>query len=118
MMEYNIDYFSSSDVLFQISKLSEKPLMYIRADGPNQCQNPEILNQVWDFYDDKCDVNIIAGLKQFGEIYCYFLTKEQAWNAFNEWFPQKSDLSDEEKDFYFYVRLVSVNDDIDIVNGV
>lgn len=117
-MQYNIDYFLSDDILFQLSKLSNRPVMYMKAEGPLNCKNAEKIDEIWDFYHDKCDNNIIASLKQSGEIYCYFLTSDQAWNAFNEWFPQQSDLTEEEKDFYIYVRYVSVADGIDIVNGV
>lgn len=118
MKTYNIDYFYPDDILFQLAKLSEKPVMYIRADGPKNCKDEAKLNEIWEFYYGKCDSQILSGLQQNGEVYCYFMTIQQAMNAFHEWFPQKSDLDESEMDYYVYVNLLSVSDDINVVNGL
>ena len=117
MQGYNIDYFFKEDMLFQLSKQSNKAVMYIRADGPNSVNDSERLEEIWDFYYGKCDIQIINALKQNGEVYCYFMTETQANNAFHEWFPQKNQLLDEEMEFYIYVNLVNVSTGVDVVNG-
>lgn len=114
---YNVDYFFPEEILYNLSKVSQKPVMYIDAVGPKNCKDPERLAEVWDFYIDKCDNTILCGLMQRKELYCYFETESQALEYFNDWFPQKSALSDEEMDFYFYVRVVNVSSGLDIVNG-
>lgn len=115
---YNVDYFYTDDVIHQLSLLSGKPVMYIRADGPNQCEDVDKLNDIWEFYYDKCDNTVISGLRDKGEMYCFFLTTEQAMEAFNDWFPQKAQLEDDEMDFYIFAQLKFVSENIDIVNGV
>lgn len=115
---YNTDYFYTSDVLFQLSLLSGKPVMHIRADGPLNCNDENKINEIWDFYYGKCDNAVLTGLREQGEMYCYFLTTNQAMNAFHEWFPQQHDLEETEKDFYIYARVLNVSENIDVVNGV
>jgi len=114
---YNVDYFYREDILYQLSKLSGKAVMYIRADGPNNCEDANKINDIWEFYYDKCDNVVVSGLIQDGELYCNFLTIEQAFQAFHDWFPQKEQLEDDEMDFYIFARLVSVSDDVDMING-
>lgn len=114
---YNVDYFYPSDTLYQLSKHSGKTVMYIKAIGPNLCENLERKREIWDFYYGKCDETILSSLRQNGEIYCYFLTEQQAIEAFHEWFPQQSYLEEDEMDFYFYVRLVNAITDVEMVNG-
>lgn len=114
---YNVDYFSTDDVLFQLSKKTEGPVMYIRADGPNNCQDKSKLDEIWEFYLGKCDDSILALLMQKGEAYCYFLTDNQARECFYDWFPQKSDLEESEMDYYIYARLLNVSSEIDVENG-
>lgn len=111
-----MDYFYPQDIHFQLSKNSNKPVMYIRADGPNNCEDADKVKEVWDFYYDKCDNTILSGLIEAGEIYCYFLTVDHALQAFNDWFPQKNVLSEDEMDFYFHVSVISVDDNVYVSN--
>lgn len=114
---YNINYFYPEDILLQLSKDSQKPVMYINAVGIKNCDDVEKVNEVWDFYYDKCDNQILSGLRQRGELYCYFLTIEQAMQSFHDWFPQQGDLLEDEMHFYFHVRIVDVSSGTDVVNG-
>jgi hypothetical protein len=84
----------------------------------NNCQDESRKEEVWGFYYDKCDNTIVSGLRQNGKLYCNFLTVEQAFQAFHDWFPQKEQLQEDEMDFYIYVHLISVSDNVDIINGV
>ena len=116
-MKYNEDYFYQEEIIFQLSKQSGLPVMYLRADGPKSVKDSEKLNEIWDFYFDKCDMTILGSLQDRGEVYCYFKTDEQAFNAFHEWFPQKNQLLEEEMDYYIYVYLVNASSGVTIVNG-
>jgi len=116
-MKYNEDYFYSESVLLELSKQSGKPVMYIRADGPNSTTDAEKIQDIWDFYIGKCPNEIISSLMTKGEVYCYFKTQTAADNAFHEWFPQKSQLLPEEMHYYFYVNLVNVSEGVNNVNG-
>ena len=114
---YNQNYFYPEDILYQLSQNSSKPVMYIRADGPNACEDISKKEEVWDFYVGKCDTTILSGLMERGELYCYFETMIEASNAFQEWFPQKRDLETSEMDYYIYVNLMHVKENINYVNG-
>lgn len=114
-MEYFKEYFIDSDLLFQLSKHSGKPVMFIRADGLVDCDDAK-KEEVWDFYIGKCELSILNCLKQFGHSYVYFETFEQAKNAFEEWFPNYNDLMDDEKHFYFYQHLVFYENGLNITN--
>lgn len=116
-MTYNVDYFTKEDVVYQLSLKSQSPVMHIVSIGPNNCSDSIKKQEVWDFYLGKCDNKILSMLMQMGEAYCYFLTENQAINAFYEWFPQDSDLDDTEKDYYIYARLINVSSGLDVVNG-
>jgi hypothetical protein len=116
-MLYQHNYFLDTDILSQLSKHSGKPVIYMRADGPLSLTDSEELQEVWEFYIGKCDLNILNCLRQFGHAYCYFETDDQAWDAFNEWFPNKNELLDEEMKYYVYQNLISFHSDINVVNG-
>lgn len=107
---YNTDYFYPVDILFQLSKQSGKPVMRFKVDGKRS-------DDVWEFYYDKADNTVVSSLRDKGEVYCYFMTIEQAMDAFHEWFPQESDLTEEEKDFYVAVELLDVSSGAHFVNG-
>lgn len=107
---YNIDYFYPDDLLFQLSKLSGKPVIRFRVDGKKS-------DDVWEFYYDKADNTVVSSLRDVGEVYTYFLTLDQAVDAFNEWFPQESDLTEDEKHFYVSVELVDVSSGVYFANG-
>jgi hypothetical protein len=116
-MKYNQDYFYSEELLFQLSKSSGLPVMYIRADGPNSVEDSTERNEIWEFYYGKCDNVILGALQDKGEVYCYFKTETEAFNAFHEWFPQKSQLLDEEMQYYIHVYYVNASTGVSIVNG-
>lgn len=107
---YNTDYFYPDDLLFQLSKLSGKPVIRFKVNGKKS-------DEIWEFYYDKADNTVVSSLREVGEVYTYFLTLEQAVDAFHEWFPQESDLSEEEKDFYVSVELIDVSSGVNYVNG-
>lgn len=107
---YNTDYFYPIDLLNQLSKLSGKPIIHFKV-------NEKKSDDIWDFYYDKADNTVVSSLRDRGEVYCYFFTVEQALEAFHDWFPQESDLTEDEKDYYVAVHLVDVNSGVDVVNG-
>ena len=107
---YNTDYFYPADLLYQLSKLSGKAVIHFKVDSKRS-------DDIWDFYFDKADNTVVSSLRDKGEVYCYFLTVEQAYEAFHDWFPQESDLTEEEMDYYVAVHLVDVNSGVDVVNG-
>jgi hypothetical protein len=115
-MKYFEEYFTQDDVILQLSKHSKKPVMYIECVGLKNCEDEQKIDEVWDFYLDKCDIHVYNALKQFGSIYCYFDTEEQARNAFEEWFPNYGELLDDEKYFYFYQHLVVYENGLNITN--
>jgi hypothetical protein len=115
-VKYFEEYFVEDDVLFQISKQSNKPVMYIESTGLKDCGDDQKIEEVWNFYLDKCDIDVYNALRQFGKVYCYFSTEEQAKNAFEEWFPNYNDLLDEEKHFYFFQHLVVYSSGLNITN--
>ena len=113
-MEYKKDYFIDEDVIFQLSNLSGKPVMYFRADGPTKY--PDKAQEVWEFYVGKCDLNILNCIRQFGHAYCYFDSLSQATESFEEWFPNKNQLGDDEEHFYIYQHLVFPQESINVTN--
>jgi hypothetical protein len=115
-MKYFEEYFTQDDIIYQLSKNSQKPVMFIESTGLKNCQDAEKVEEVWDFYLGKCDMQIYNALKQYGSVYCYFDTETQAINAFEEWFPNNGDLMDDEKHFYFYQHLVVYSTGINITN--
>ena len=116
-MKYSQQYFIETDILMQLSKHAGKPVMYLKAEGPSSLSNQEEIDEVWEFYVGKCDMDILNCLMQFGHAYCYFETDTQAWDAFNEWFPNKNELLEEEMKYYIYQNLVSFHSDINVVKG-
>jgi len=106
-MKINVDVFDKYDWVEQLAKNSGKVVMHLRAEGPLNCSDIEKVEEVWDFYYGKCDINVYDMLKQFGEIFCYFTTSEQAINALEDWFPRKSQLLEGEEHFYIYANVVS-----------
>jgi hypothetical protein len=106
-MKVNVDVFDKNDWVEQLAKNSGKVVMHLRADGVLNCDDAEKIEEVWDFYYGKCDNEVYNMLKQFGEIFCYFMTNEQAINALEDWFPRKSQLLDGEEHFYIYANVIS-----------
>jgi hypothetical protein len=106
-MKYGQNIFIEDDILFQLAKNSGKIVMHIKAVGAIECNDEEKEQEVWDFYYDKCDLNVLNILMQFKEAYCYFDTPDQAINAYDEWFPSKKLLLDEESHLFVKVTLMS-----------
>jgi len=107
MMEINVNIFDKRDWVEQLAKNSGKVVLHLRADGPLNCNDSEKIEEVWDFYFGKCDITVFNMLKEFGEVFCYFLTNDQAINALEDWFPRKSQLLEGEEHFYIYGYAVS-----------
>lgn len=107
---YNTDFFYPVDLLSQLSKHSGKPVIHFKVDGKRS-------DDVWEFYWGKADNTVVSSLRDKGEVYCYFQTVEQAVDAFHDWFPQESDLLDDEKDFYVAVEMFDYSTGAHFVNG-
>lgn len=116
MMEYGVNIFCEEDIIDQLAKNSNKVVMRIQSVGPNQLKNIDEIEEVWDFYYGKCDINVLNALRQFGELYCYFTTIEQAVNAMEEWFPFKNQLLDEEMHYFISCYLVSPDGTVRLQN--
>lgn len=106
-MEYGKDLFVDTDLLDEIAKFSGKTVMLVKAEGVKNCDDEKKIEEVWDFYFGKCDLNVLNLLKQFGEVYCYFDTVEQGLNAMEEWFPRKSQLLPGEEHLFMDTYLIS-----------
>lgn len=107
MMKYGENIFIEDDILAQLAKQSNKIVMHIKATGAIECNDSEKEQEVWDFYYGKCDLNVLNILSQFKEAYCYFETPFQAINAFEEWFPNKKQLLEEESHLFIKVTIIS-----------
>lgn len=114
-MIYGEDYFYADSVLEQISKQSNGPVMHMRADGPNSATAEELVD-IWDFYIGKVPNKILAALQSKGEVYCYFKTQQEATFAFQDWFPQKKQLLEEEMKYYIYAEMVNVAEGVYSIN--
>ncbi len=106
-MKYGKDIFIESDILPKLAQHTDKSVMHLKAVGILSCDDQEKINEVWDFYYDKCDLDVLNVLMQFKEAYCFFNTYQQAIDAYDEWFPNKNQLLDDENHFYIKVEIVS-----------
>jgi len=116
MMEYGKNIFIEDDILQELAKSSGKIVMHIKAVGAIECDDPIKEEEISDFYYGKCDTNVLNILIQFKEAYCYFETVNQAMNAYEEWFPYKKQLLDDEKHLYMRVIIVSPDGSVVINN--
>jgi hypothetical protein len=93
------------DMVEQHATATDKIVVYIRADGPRMY--PDKAQAVWDLLEETCDINVKYALMQYGEVYCYFNSVNQARNTIEEWFPEveliKNDQYDLGEEFYFHV---------------
>jgi hypothetical protein len=106
-MEYGKNIFLEDDIIHQLSKYTGKYVMHIKAVGAIECNDSQKEESIWDFYFGKCDLNVLNILMQFKEAYCYFETLTQATDAYEEWFPCKKQLLEEESHLFVKVILVS-----------
>lgn len=115
-MKYGINIFSQIDLIDQLAKSTGNVIMHIEAVGPNSTTDPEKLEEVWDFYYGKCDNDVLNAIRQFRELFCYFVTVEQAVDAMEEWFPKKHQLMDDEQHFYISCYVVSPDGSVRLEN--
>lgn len=106
-MKYGENIFIEDDILAQLAKNSGKIVMHLKAIGAIECDDPEKEQEIWDFYYGKCNLNVLNILSQFKEAYCYFETPTQAIDAFEEWFPNKKQLLEEEQHLFVRVTIIS-----------
>lgn len=116
-MKYNENIFIEEDIVGQLAIHTNKFVMHLKAIGAIECDDAEKEETIWEFYYGKCDLDVLNILKQFKEAYCYFETFEQAVNAYDEWFPDKDQLLDDEMHLYVQVTLVSPDESIAALNG-
>jgi hypothetical protein len=116
-MKYNENIFIEDDIIHQLSMYSNKYVMHLKAVGAIECDDKEKEETIWEFYYGKCDIDVLNILRQFKEAYCYFETFDQAINAYDEWFPNKNQLLDDEMHLYVRVSLVSPDRSITALNG-
>lgn len=115
-MKYGENIFLEDDIIHQLSKFTGKYVMHIKAIGAIECDDPVKEETIWEFYFNKCDLNVLNILMQYKEAYCYFDTLSQATNAFDEWFPLKKQLLEEEMHLFVKVLLVSPNGTLTVLN--
>jgi hypothetical protein len=108
-MKYGKDIFIESDILPKVAEYSKKTVMHVKAEGVIACKDEKKIEEVWDFYYDKCNLDVLNILIQFKEAYCFFDSHQEAINAYDEWFANKSQLLDEEDHYYVKVEIVSPN---------
>lgn len=114
-MEYGVDIFFESDILPKLAKYSGKVASHFKAVGV--IDNPEKEDEVWDFYYGKIPQMLLTLLMQEKEAYVMFKTNDEAINAYDEWFPQKKLLLDDEQHFFVRAEFVSSDGTIHIVNS-
>lgn len=113
-MEYGVDVFFESDILHQLAKNSGKVAAHFKADGV--LLHPEKEDEVWEFYLGKIPQTLLSVLIQEKEAYVFFPTNESALNAYDEWFPRKKLLLDDEQCFFVRAEFVSSDGTLNIVN--
>lgn len=113
-MEYGKDIFLESEILHLLAKESGKCVMHIKAIGV--MENPEMEDETWEFYLGKIPTNLLNILMQFKEAYCFLETTEALLHAFEEWFPKKHQLLEDEMHFFVKIHVVSADNTVDAVN--
>lgn len=108
--------FVEDDIIKQLAKHSNKIVMHIKAVGALECDDPVKEEEVWDFYLNKCNLDVLNILIQEKEVYCYFDTLDQAVGAFEEWFPNQNQLLEEEKHLFIRTFIVSPDESIIVTN--
>jgi hypothetical protein len=113
-MEYGVNVFFESDILAQLAKHSGKVAAHFKAEGV--IANPEKADEVWEFYLGKIPQTLLSVLMQENEAYVILDTVEAALNAYDEWFPLKKYLLDEEMHFFVKAEFVSADGSLNINN--
>jgi hypothetical protein len=92
------------DIVEDLANSTGKVVVYLKAVGP--LEHPDKADEVWDFFEGKCDDNVRHLLMQHGEVYCYFNTAQYARECLLDWFPDKKILDDSEyplgEEYYIY----------------
>lgn len=114
MMQYGKDIFIESDILSQIAKYTGKVAVHLKA--VNLIQDSSKEDEVWEFYLGKIPQTLLSVLIQYKEAYCILETNEAALNAYDEWFPNKNQLLDDEQHFFIRAEFVSADGTMHIVN--
>lgn len=114
MMQYGVDIFFESDILPQLAKHTGQVAVHLKAEGV--IANPDKADEVWEFYLGKIPQTLLSVLMQENEAYVILKTNEAALNAYDEWFPNKNLLLDDEMYFYVRAEFVSADGSIHIVN--
>jgi hypothetical protein len=94
-----------------LARYSGKIVMRIRAEGPLKCQDQEKVKKIWQYYEDKVPYEILDELISYGDIYCYFRTKNDAQVSASNWFPsiallQDPKYTDIDMDYYISMECV------------
>jgi len=110
-MIYQGDIKPTVEFIKDLAKYSGKIVMRIQAEGPLKCQDPEKVKKIWQFYEDKVPHEILDELISYGDIYCYFTTKNDAQINASNWFPPLTlindpDYEDVDEDYYVSVDCV------------
>lgn len=113
-MEYGKNLFLESDILQLLAKESGKSVMHIKAEGI--IENPDSIDEVMEFYLGKIPLDLLNILMQYKEAYCFLETTEALTHAFEEWFPKKHQLMDDEMHFFIKIHAVSADNTINAVN--
>jgi hypothetical protein len=116
-MKYGKNIFIESDILPKLAEHSKKTVMHVKAEGVLDCKDEEKIQETWDFYFGKCDLDVLNILIQFKEAYCFFDTHQEAIDAYDEWFPNKDQILEEESHLYVKVEIVSPDLSIVASNG-
>ena len=94
-----------------LAKYSGRIVMRIRAEGPLKCTDEDKVKKIWQFYEDKVPHEILDELISYGDMYCYFSTKNDAQVSACNWFPsiallQDSEYNDADMDYYISMECV------------
>lgn len=109
------DIVSPIDLGIELAKNSGRYVMYLRADGPNNCPDPDKALAVWDFYSSKTNINLLVldALRQDGEVYVYFDGRDYSHECLQEWVVPKKLLEDGEydldMDYYIFAEITGPN---------
>ncbi len=107
MKRENIVVIQDSAAAF--AKMSGKAVARIKAIGPMNCQDPEKVEKIWQFYDGKIPDAVFDTLRSFGEVFCFFDTPNEAITNLEHWFPTLQLIDDDEydevdRDYYITVE--------------
>jgi hypothetical protein len=108
MIEYQ-NIIPPLDYAKELAIKSQKTVMYIKAEGPSNCSDQQKLQEIWDFYRNVCDLNVLSMIMEYGECIVYFEGLNYARECLEDWFPRKKLLDnieyDLDTDYYIYVDL-------------